>query len=246
MALTPGRRSGGPAFDPCTYRRWYDTPLGAQVDAEEKAVVLALAALERGEHVLDVGCGDGNYTGPAAALAGFAVGLDSSRSMLAAARARLANVPDTAWVAGDATRLPFRDGSFDVVLIITVLCFASHPEAALAEAFRVVRPGGRVVVGELGRWSSWALERRIRGLLGSRTWRAARFYSRAELVRLLAQAGFRHVNTDTCVFHPPSGLLVRIGAADVFERVGRRWCPWSAAFIAASGERPMTPPQRRA
>ena len=47
-------------LEPTEYRRWYETPLGAQVDADEKQIVFGLAELERGERVLDIGCRGGN------------------------------------------------------------------------------------------------------------------------------------------------------------------------------------------
>jgi SAM-dependent methyltransferase len=58
-------------------------------------------------------------------------------------------------------RCSFAPDSFDAVTAVTVLCFMRDPVAALKELARVVRPGGRVVVGELTRWSAWALQCRL-------------------------------------------------------------------------------------
>ena len=55
-----------------------------------------------------------------------------------------------------AEQLPFGDRSFDIVSLITVLAFMPKPGLALAEIARVLRPGGRLVLGDLGKWSSWA------------------------------------------------------------------------------------------
>ena len=128
------------SIHPKTCRRWYETLLGARVDADEKEVVFALAELKPGEEVLDVGCGDGKYTGPAAEQAGSAVGLDRSPAKLRAAARRLSGTPGLRWVEGDATTLPFRDSSFDVVLIVTVLCVAADPQAVVNEALRLPVP----------------------------------------------------------------------------------------------------------
>ncbi|WP_137128515.1 hypothetical protein [Roseomonas sp. HF4] len=54
---------------------------------------------------------------------------------------------------------------------------------------RVLRPGGRLVIGELGRWSLWAARDRIRGWLGSRLWRRSAFHSAADLRRAAEGAG---------------------------------------------------------
>ena len=176
-------------LEPAAYRRWYETPLGRRVNADEKALVFALADLKPGEQVLDIGCGDGNYTGPAAERTGSAVGLDQSPEMLRAAEERLHAVPGLRWVEGDASKLPFPDSTFDAVLIVTVLCFSGDPQKVVAEAFRVLRPGGRLVLGELGRYSSWAAWRRLRGFAGSRTWQDAHFFGCRELRALLRRAG---------------------------------------------------------
>jgi len=74
----------------------------------------------------------------------------------------------------------------EVVTSVTVLCFAPDSAGAVGEMARVLRSGGRLVLGELGRWNVWATLRRVRGWLGSATWKAARFRAASEL-RALAQ-----------------------------------------------------------
>ena len=87
--------------------------------------------------------------------------------MLEAARARATSAGAVvAWCQGDARALPFRNASVDLVLAVTALCLVSESLVALNEMSRVLRPGGVLVVGELGRWSLWAVRRRFRGWLG--------------------------------------------------------------------------------
>lgn len=225
-------------LDPRAYRRWYETPLGARVDADEKEVVFALADLKPGERVLDIGCGDGNYTGPAAERTGSAIGLDRSAAMLKAAADRLANVAGLRWVEGDATSLPFPDQSFDAVLIVTVLCFAQKPQAIVNEAFRVLRAGGRLVLGELGRYSSWAMVRRVRGILGSTTWKHARFFRPGELVALLRRAGFVvDPAVRGAVFYPPVRAPAILDVIGPIERPARRWFPGLGALLVVRSTR---------
>lgn len=227
-----------PQFHPAPYRRWYETPLGAQADADEKEVIFALADLKSAERVLDLGCGDGNYTGPIADQTGAAIGLDSSLAMLRSGRTRLGQRTDICWVQAEAASLPFRQASFDVVISVTVLCFAGDPSALLAEAFRVLRPGGRIVTGELGRYSPWAFARRLKGRVTETAYRQAHFFTRAELGQLLSSVGFRDLRCGSAVFYPPINVRTVIRYGRSFEAIGRWLAPWGGAFLAAVAKRP--------
>jgi ubiquinone/menaquinone biosynthesis C-methylase UbiE len=80
-----------------------------------------------------------------------------------------------------AEQLPFATDQFDVVVAVTILCFVPNAAPVFWEIARVLRPGGRLVVGEFGKWSSWAAMRRIKGWSGSALWRRASFRSQREL-----------------------------------------------------------------
>ena len=122
--------------------------------------------------------------------------------MLAAARSRVGGAACGAkFVQGRLEQLPFREASFDLVAAITVLCFVPDAGGAVREMARVLRPGGRLVLGELGRWSWWAAIRRVRGWLGSSTWAAARFRTGAELKSLVRQAGLSITATRGRVYY---------------------------------------------
>jgi SAM-dependent methyltransferase len=109
--------------------------------------LLAAAGLPAGAAVLDVGCGAGASVVLLADEHGLrATGLDASAATVAQA---VDTRPDLAFVAGRAERLPFDAAVFDAVLCECVLSTLPDPGAALAEAARVLRPGGIVLVSDL-------------------------------------------------------------------------------------------------
>lgn len=118
-----------------------------------RAVTRALD-LAPGQRVLDLAAGTGTSTAPMARAGARAVACDFSPGMLAEGRRRQ---PDLPFVAGDATRLPFADATFDAVTISFGLRNVVDPDAGLREMLRVTRPGGRLVVCEFSHphWSPW-------------------------------------------------------------------------------------------
>ena len=115
--------------------------------AVESALRRLLAGAPLGR-VLDIGTGTGRMAELFEPGAETVVALDNSPEMLRLARARLQHLAPgrVELVQGDFAALPFADASFDTVLFHQVLHYAQSPEAALAEAARVARPGGRVAI----------------------------------------------------------------------------------------------------
>jgi ubiquinone/menaquinone biosynthesis C-methylase UbiE len=162
-------------------------------------------------------------------------GIDTSEAMLEAARQRAARVgASVEWRRSSAESLPFGSRTFDRVLAVTLLCFMKEPLQVMHEVARVLRPDGTFVVGELGRYSSWALRRKLRGRLGSSQWRGGHFSSLDELQRLLEQGEFRVTASRACVYYPPSELAARVVGkhGHVLSCLGQ----YGAAFLAVRGE----------
>ena len=215
---------------PQAYADWRSASLGAITEAIEQRVVLDLIDVRAGLRFLDAGCGDGALVCAAAAKGANAIGVDSDPAMLAAARSRATGLGvDATFLDGRVERLPFPDGTFDVVASVTVLCFVTDAAGAVREMARVLRPGGRLVLGELGRWNLWAARRRVRGWFGSPTWRLARFRSSGELCALAGQAGLSVTALRGAVYYPPVDWLARMLAP--FDPWLARLSTLGAAFI---------------
>lgn len=104
--------------------------------------LLDAAGVQAGMRLLDVACGPGYVAGAAAAWRVNAVGVDFAPSMVAEAKK---NFPRSEFQQGDAEALPFAGASFDAVVCAFGLGHLPEPDKAIAEAFRVLRPGGRFV-----------------------------------------------------------------------------------------------------
>ena len=127
-------------------RPFAELPVHAEADA--MAATLAAAAIGPGMRVLDVACGPGIVACAAAPLAAHVTGIDLTPAMIDEARRRQGamRLSNLEWHVGDAVRLPFADGEFDVVLTRYSFHHMQGPGAALREMRRVCRPGGRIVV----------------------------------------------------------------------------------------------------
>src|SRR5688572_24367787 len=137
--------------------------------------------------VVDIGCGEGYLTLEAARWARTVIGIDRSDDVLERAKALGArrDATNVEWKKGDLARLPLRDGAVDVALLSQALHHAAAPEETLAEATRVLKPGGRLLLLDLRKhdqkWVSTKFGDRWLG------------FSETELERLLKDARLRDV-----------------------------------------------------
>jgi len=138
-----------------------------------------------GEEGMEVGVGSGKFAAPF----GIRIGVEPSERMAIRARAHGIDV-----YQGIAEELPFPDGRFDFVLMVTTICFVDDIDTSFREVFRVLKPGGCIIVGfvdkesELGRQYADRKE-------GSRFYKEATFFSTQEVLTHLETAGFEITET---------------------------------------------------
>jgi SAM-dependent methyltransferase len=200
---------------------FYGDAFGSLTPQTAPALLEAVGAA-RGRRLLDVASGPGFIAGAAAGLGSDVVGLDFAPAMITEARRRW---PALTFREGDAESLPFDAGSFDAVVMNFGLLHLARPDAALADAHRVLRPGGRYA------FTVWAApERAVAFGLALRAIEEVgnpnvplpegppffRFSDAAETARTLEPIGF----TDVEVRELP--LVWRLRSADeVFEALSR-------------------------
>jgi demethylmenaquinone methyltransferase/2-methoxy-6-polyprenyl-1,4-benzoquinol methylase len=110
-----------------------------------RKVATGIIAPYKGMKVLDIAAGTGSSSRPLADRGAEVIALDFSQGMLEAGKKRH---PDLTFVQGDALKLPFEKDQFDVATISFGLRNTNNAKDALADALRVVKPGGRMVVVE--------------------------------------------------------------------------------------------------
>ena len=233
-------KTGSSAFDrkAYSYDSWYQTRLGALCDRLEKEAILSLISVREGERVFDVGCGTGIYLLDLARMGAAVTGIDSSPNMIEIAESKLKKAGYAAHLRlGGAQALPFENNTFDAVLSVLLLEFVADPQKVIREMLRVTRPGGRLVIGTLNKYSVWALKRSLSTALGSPRHVKANYFTRRHLGSLLLAEGGRELSWQSAIYFPPIDNHSFLRAAMLLENAGRRLLPLSGAFLAVRAKK---------
>jgi SAM-dependent methyltransferase len=141
---------------------------------------------------IEIGVGSGRFAAPL----GVPVGVDPSVAMLRYAAARGIEV-----LRGTAENLPVAPSSFDYALVVTTICFVDSPPLMCSEARRILRPGGRLLIGFIDRESNLG-QHYLAHQAESVFYRDAIFYSADEVARILEEAGFSIDSWVQTLAHP--------------------------------------------
>ncbi|AKX93945.1 demethylrebeccamycin-D-glucose O-methyltransferase [Moorella thermoacetica] len=214
------------------YDDWYTRPLGALVDRVEKEPIYAYLDPHAGEHILDVGCGTGNFSLELARRGVKVTGIDISDPMLAKARKKAADAGlAIEFLHADAMNLPFGDNTFDKIVSVTALEFAPDLKAVLEESYRVLKPGGRMVIGLIGGNSLWSRHYEARAAREPDClFRYARFYT---LDELLAAMPGKNVQGKAVLFFGPDFDGTKVDEALAIEAAAAREGRTNGGFITA-------------
>ena len=180
----------------------FNGSVGARV---RRARILEALHLKPGHRVLDVGSGPGHQAFEISSVVGDTGridGVDPAKSALDIAQRRCAELNNTWFHAGEASSLPFGDSTFDAVMSRQVFEYLDDIPSGLAEAFRVLKPGGRVLIHDTDwgalLWRSSDPQRMVRIM---RCWdgHLADPHLPRTLGKKLAEAGFTDVRVEPVV-----------------------------------------------
>ena len=172
---------------PLQYEQWFDRHKFAY-ESELQAIRKLLPQHGNG---LEIGIGSGRFAAPL----GIKLGLEPSSKMMEIAQARGIEV-----IGGVGESLPFRDSQFDFATMVTTICFLDDVEVVFDEAYRILKPGGCLIIGFIDKDSSIGQlyqQHKNENVF----YRVATFYSVDEVVSHLKMAGFNGFDFTQTIFH---------------------------------------------
>lgn len=195
------------------YDNWFDTPKGKILFNMEVEAVKRLVR-KMNHPFLEIGVGTGRF----AKEIGIDFGIDPSQEALRLAKRRGIQVKKAS-----GERLPFKDEFFGCVFILFTLCFVEDPGKVLAEAKRVLKPDGGLIVGLINRESPWGKLYLKKKEEGHPIYKHARFYSVKEVIEMIGMAGMQTEAYSSALLQPPS--------ESPHEEAAYSWFKTGAGFI---------------
>lgn len=184
------------------YDKWFDE--NRQVyEAELKAV---RSFIPRKTCSLEIGAGTGRFAAPLK----IRIGIEPAEGMRKIAQLKGINV-----LGGKAECLPFKDSSFELVLMVTVICFVNDIYKTLKESFRVLSKGGSIVIGMVDSGSPLG-QIYLNNKQNSLFYKQAKFYSVEEILEIMRKTGFDDFSFRQTVFKDISEITDRDSATTLY------------------------------
>jgi SAM-dependent methyltransferase len=177
------------------YDAWFEKEGRLMFASEVEALRQVLPLLPK--PWIEVGVGSGRF----AKALGTDIGLDPSSKLLEIAGYRGVGV-----FLGRGEEMPFKDGVFGTIFFVVTLCFVDSPRKTLGEAARLLRSGGKVVLGMVLRESPWGQLYHAEKQRGHRFYSHAMFYDYDEIDMFLRQTGFTIEKVISTLFQSPGGV----------------------------------------
>lgn len=190
------------------YDAWYKTKIGNFADEVETRLAFDLFVPAQGMRVLDVGCGTGNFSIKLAQKRCKVTGIDISEKMLDIARekAKMAGF-NIEFKKMDVYNLDFPSESFDAVFSMAAFEFIKEPQKAFNEMYRVLVPGGQLLIGTIHKDSAWGRLYTKQAKSPDSIFRFADFKTLKELEDLDRE---HLVKSGECLFIPPDAPMDKI------------------------------------
>ncbi|MBN1635269.1 MAG: methyltransferase domain-containing protein [Deltaproteobacteria bacterium] len=215
---------------PEKYERWFTTSVGKLVRKYEGDLLAEFLQPKEGEEILDAGSGTGVFTLDILERGARVTGLDISLPMLKHSARKCRDYPLYP-VAGDMIALPFKNNYFDKAISVTALEFIPDAGRAVQELFRVVKPGGIVVVATLNSLSPWAARRSQNAKQEHTIFESVVFRSPDDLRRIVPLSGV----IKTAIHFLPD---IDPARAEIIEQKGKAENLDTGAFVAGCWEKP--------
>ncbi len=171
------------------YDEWYEKNKFAYLSEVE---ALKQVVPEKGKG-LEIGVGTGRFAVPL----GVSIGIDPSEKMLEIASKRGIKA-----FLGRGEQLPFGEKEFDFILIVVTLCFVDDPDPVISESRRVLKDGGKIIIGIVDKNSHLGRSYLQKKQQGHKLYEKATFYSASEVIELLEKHNFGEIIAYQTIFQP--------------------------------------------